>query len=260
MNVLERIFAQKKTDLAKNLAAWPIVEVKAAAIDQPTPKGFRKALEKSAHAVALIAEVKKASPVKGVLCHDFDPVRIALQYKDAGADCLSVLTDVEFFQGHPDYLLQCRSATGLPTLRKDFIVDEYEVWVSRAIGADAVLLIADYLETAQLKKFRALAESLGMDSLVEVHSVSAAEKAMEAGATMIGVNNRDLTTFDVDLSTTATIAPYVAGGSLLVSESALKSREDVAVVQAAGARAVLIGSAFVSSPDVGSKVKEVMGW
>ena len=150
MDILEKIFAQKRLDLATNMEAWPLVEVMAAAKDQPSARGFLSALEGSGHPVALIAEVKKASPVKGVLRHDFDPVEIAKIYERMGADCLSVLTDAEFFQGQPEDLRACRSAVSIPVLRKDFTVDEYDVWVARALGADAVLLIAEQLSLSQL--------------------------------------------------------------------------------------------------------------
>ncbi len=260
MDFLERIFAQKRIDLERNREVWPLIEVKSVAKDQSPSRGFHAAIKDSPHQVALIAEVKKASPVKGVLRHDFDPVSIAKIYEKAGADCLSVLTDVEFFQGHPDYLSMCRNAASLPVLRKDFTVDEYDVWVARAIGADAVLLIAEHLSDPQLKEYRETAESLGMDALVEVHSLGAAKRALDSGATLIGVNNRDLRTFEVDLCATATITHTLVSKATVVSESALSTSEDIERVMAVGARAVLIGTAFCKAQDIESKVKEVMGW
>lgn len=260
MDVLKRIFAQKRIDLERNRSETPLSEVKSRALSQSPPRGFRRAIEDSPHPVALIAEVKKASPVKGTIRADFDPVAIARTYASKGADCLSVLTDEEFFQGRPEFLTQCREATALPVLRKDFTVDEYDVWFARALGADAVLLISEYLSDTQLKDYREAAESLGMDALVEVHSQESAARALASGAALIGINNRNLRTFEVDLGATLSLTPTLVGKATVVSESAIASHEDVEKVKAAGARAVLVGTAFCKAKDIGIKVDEVMGW
>ncbi len=259
MNVLDRIFAAKR-EAAAALTAADRSDARARAADAPGPLGFRRALESSPHPVSLIAEVKKASPVKGVIREDFDPVAIAMAYSGAGADALSVLTDVAFFQGAPTYLTACREATGLPCLRKDFTVGEHDVWEARALGADAVLLIVYGLDRAELTGLRELAESLGMDALVEAHTGDEAETALATGATFLGVNNRDLRTFATTTDTACEVIPSLVGRATVVSESALHSPADVGKVAAAGARAVLIGTAFCAAPEPGAKVREVMGW
>ena len=260
MDILDRIFAQKRVDVEQAKSALPLSEVKAMVEDAGPTRGFHRALTESAHQPSLIAEVKKASPIKGVVREDFDPVEIALTYKEVGADCLSVLTDVQFFQGHPDYLAACREASGLPVLRKDFTVDEYDIWVARSLGADAVLLIVNGLSESQLRDYRELAESLGMDALVEAHTLKEASTALETGAKLVGINNRNLQTFETDLVTSEQTIPEIAKRATVVSESALKSHEDIQKVSNAGARSVLIGTSFCKAPDIGAKVKEVMGW
>ncbi|MBS1708654.1 MAG: indole-3-glycerol phosphate synthase TrpC, partial [Armatimonadetes bacterium] len=244
MTILQEIFDFKRSELDSLKASRPLAEVVAAAQDAGPTRGFMRALVTSAHSVSLIAEVKKASPVKGTLRADFHPVAIAQAYERAGADCLSVLTDVPYFQGSPDFLVQCREATSLPVLRKDFTTDAYHVYEARALGADAVLLIVNGLSQVQLREYRELAESLGMDVLVEAHTLAEAETAMESGAKLLGVNNRDLETFETNIEATEEIAPLVAGRATVVSESALRTSGDVARVSQAGARSVLIGSAF----------------
>lgn len=259
MTILEKIFAQKREVIA-NLSADSMSDAKSRAKDAPPVRGFRRALESSIVPVSLIAEVKKASPVKGVIREDFDPLAIARAYEQAGVQCLSVLTDVEFFQGSPDYLTACRNATKLPVLRKDFTVAEHDVYEARALGADAVLLIVNGLSKSELQDFRLLAESLTMDVLVEAHMLEEAEVALQTGATLVGVNNRDLSTFEVALETSCEVIPQIRDRATVVSESALRTTEDVNLVQRAGARAVLIGTTFCKAPDPAAKVKEVMGW
>lgn len=260
MTVLQKIFESKRADLETLKASRPLAEVRAMAADAAPTRGFHRALVESPHPTSLIAEVKKASPVKGTLRADFDPVAIATAYASAGADCLSVLTDVEYFQGSPDYLVQCRAATSLPVLRKDFTTDAYHVYEARAMGADAVLLIVNGLSPAQLREYRELAGSLGMDALVEAHTLDEAEVALSSGATLVGVNNRDLQTFETNIAQSARVVPLLAPRATVVSESALHSPGDVRQVAQAGARAVLIGSAFSLSADIESAVKEMMGW
>ena len=260
MDLLSRILKKKRADVERAKAAHLLPEVKAAVADASPVRGFQKAIEHSPHPVALVAEVKKASPVTGLTRPDFDPAEIAAIYREVGADCLSVLTDAEFFQGSPDYLGLCRDVSGLPALWKDFTVDEYNVWEARAMGADAVLLIVAALPRPQLADFRDLAESLGMAALVEAHTFEEAETAISAGATLIGVNNRDLTTFESTMAASMETIPKIAARATVVSESAIEARKDVEAVAKAGARAVLVGTSFCSAPDVGAKVREVMGW
>jgi len=260
LNILDRIFTRKREQLAELLVSVTLAEVRARALDSSPARGFRRALESAPVPVSLIAEAKKASPVKGVICENFDPVAIACAYEAAGAQCLSVLTDVEFFQGSAEFFVQCREATSLPVLRKDFTISEYCVYEARAMGADAVLLIVNGLSRSELREFRELGESLGMDVLVEAHSLVEAETAIESGATFVGVNNRDLETFEVSLEVACTVIPELVGRSTVVSESALRTTEDIKLVQSAGARAVLIGTTFLKGDDPGAKVKEVMGW
>jgi indole-3-glycerol phosphate synthase len=217
-------------------------------------------LAESPHPVALIAEIKKASPSRGVIRPDLDPVALAKEYEAAGADCLSVLTDEPYFQGSAENLVRSREVVGVPVLRKDFTTDAYHVWEARAMGADAVLLIVNGLELAELRDLRCLAEELGMDALVEAHTLEEAETALESGATLLGINNRDLENFETDLAASCGVIPKVSGRALVVSESAIDGPEAVERVRAAGARAVLIGTEFCRSKDPGRRVLEVMGW
>lgn len=233
--------------------------MKARAASGPPPRGFRAALEGASNP-ALIAEVKKASPSKGVIREDFDPVAIAHAYESAGATCLSVLTDVRYFQGSPDSLIKCRETTSLPVLRKDFIFDPYQVYESRAMGADAILLIVAMLDDENLRILYSLSAELEMDVLVEVHDEAEIERALAVGAKIIGINNRDLITFETSLQTSERLLPMLSGRALAVSESAIEVREDVRRVAKAGANAVLIGTTFCASPDVEAKVREVMAW
>lgn len=260
MNVLDSIWAAKRQEVARLRSRTSLAELRSRAADLSPPKGFRKSLELSPHPIALIAEVKKASPVRGVVRERFDPLGIATDYRSAGVDCLSVLTDVEFFQGSPDYLALCRDATGLPTLRKDFIIDAIQVYESRVLGADAILLIVNGLEEPRLIELSAVAKELGMDVLVEVHTEAEAVQAIEIAADLIGVNNRDLETFETRIETATDIIPMFKDHALVVSESALRTHEDVVRVGAAGARAVLIGTTLSKSEDIPAKVNEVMGW
>jgi indole-3-glycerol phosphate synthase len=259
MNVLQRIFAAKVDEVADARARIPLAELISRGRDLEPARPFARALAESPHPLALVAEVKKASPVKGVIRDAFDPEAIARGYERAGADCLSVLTDVAYFQGSPEHLIACRAATALPVLRKDFLIDDYQVWEARAWGADAVLLIVSGLDDGRLRGLRELAEELGMDALVETHTEHEMERAIASGARLVGINNRDLATFETRLDITERLAP-LAGDALLVSESALDSPEATERVRAAGARAALIGTAFCREPDVEAAVRRIMGW
>lgn len=215
-------------------------------------------------AVGLIAEVKKASPSAGILCPDFDAVRIATCYAAAGASCLSVLTDEQFFQGSLDYLTAIRKAVDLPLLRKDFMIDERQIGEAIRAGADAILLIVAILDDESLRRFHDLAAGAGLAVLVEVHDEAELDRAVAIGAKLIGVNNRDLKNFKVDLGTTERIAARLTergqwDGVLLVGESGIHSRADVARLEKAGARAILVGESIVKSPDIASKIGELLG-
>ena len=260
MSVLDAIFARKRDEVQAAKAAVPLAELKAQALDVERPRGFALALSTASQAVALIAEVKKASPSQGVIRADFDPVAIAQAYERAGVHAMSVLTDGPSFGGSAENLRRARTATALPCLRKDFLHDPYQVWEARAWGADAILLIATSLDTPILRELKGLAESLGMDALVEVHDEADSERALAAEATLVGVNNRNLADFTTDLATTERLLPLFPERVTKVSESALETAADIARVHAAGARAVLIGTTFCAAPDVEAKVRRTMGW
>jgi len=260
VSVLDRIFAYKAEEVAEAKRLMPLADVRSKAAESDTPRGFLSALERGSETdVALIAEVKKASPSKGTIRPDFDPAAIARAYEASGASALSVLTDTRSFQGSAENLRLARGATSLPALRKDFIADPYQVYEARAWGADAILLIVASLDDAQLRDLHGLATELGMDVLVEVHSLPETERAIALGFPLIGVNNRDLGDFTTDLGISDRLIPLIAPHALAVSESALETRADLDRVKAAGARAVLIGTTFCAAPDIGGKVREVLG-
>lgn len=258
MSILTEIFAHKAQEVAFAKSLVSPEELLARAADAPPRKGFLRALQ-SALKPGLIAEVKKASPSAGVIRENFDPIDLAQVYEQAGATCLSVLTDVKYFQGSPDYLMRIREEVGLPLLRKDFIADPYQIAEAVLWGADAILLIVAGLEKSQLFDLHALAHLSGLDVLVEVHDEAECEIANELKAPLVGINNRDLRTFKTDLSTTQRLLPLLTEAQLRVSESALYSNEDVQKVHSYGADAVLIGTAFTQSDDVGAAVRTIMG-
>ena len=221
-------------------------------------RDFAGALRRQ-HGVALIAEVKKASPSAGIIRADFDPVRIAGEYEAAGAVALSVLTDKKFFQGELAYLRQIRATVRLPLLRKDFIIDELQIHEAVAAGADAVLLIAAILDDAQLSAYRQLANQLKLAALVEVHDDRELARALAAGAEIIGINNRNLKTFQVDLATTERLAAQIPAGKTIVAESGIHTRADVARVAAAGVHAILVGESLMRSDNIAGKIRELLG-
>ena len=258
-DVLGRILARKREEVAARSARLPMARLEEMLADAPTPRGFSVALrEKTAAGLpAVIAEVKKASPSKGVIRADFDPAAIASSYERGGAACLSVLTDVDFFQGADDDLRQARAACKLPVLRKDFVVDPWQVLESRVLGADCVLLIVAALDDAALRDLTALAMSLGMDVLVESHDGDELERALAVPAIdgrqpLIGVNNRDLRDFSVSLETSIGLHARLPAGRMLVTESGIHTREDVARMRAEGIDAFLVGEAFMRAPDPGA--------
>jgi len=257
--ILDRIVADKRGELAVATSAVPLAELQARARNAPAVRPFAPALR--AARVALIAEVKKASPSRGLLRADFEPVALASTYADAGAAAISVLTDEKYFQGSLADLAAIRKALpdGPPLLRKDFLIDKYQVYEARCTGADAVLLICAILEADTLNKLRTCAKSLGMDALVEVHNEKELQLAISVGADLIGINNRDLRSFDVDLATAERLAPLVTAGATLVAESGIFTRTDIRRLEACGVSAVLIGEALVTASDPGAKIRELFG-
>ncbi|MGH6623361.1 MAG: indole-3-glycerol phosphate synthase TrpC [Burkholderiaceae bacterium] len=253
-DVLDRILATKQREILSSQDRWPLAAVRRAAEVRTDVRPFEAALRREIECgrSAVIAEVKKASPSKGVLRADFDPPAIAASYAKGGAACLSVLTDVEYFQGAPEYLQAARAACELPVLRKDFIIDEYQVYEARQWGADAILLIVAALDDVRLASFEALARSLSMSVLVEVHDESELERALRLSTPLIGINNRNLRTFETSLETTLEMLPRIPTGKVVVTESGIGTRGDVARMRAAGVGAFLVGEAFMRAADPGS--------
>ena len=258
-DILDKIVAVKREEVAAALKRKSLDLVRADAESRVLTRDFVGALRaKLAQGQAgVIAEIKKASPSKGVLREDFIPADIAQTYAENGAACLSVLTDVQFFQGAVDYLKQARASCQLPVLRKDFIVDAYQVYESRVMGADAILLIAAILDDAQMKAFEAIALSLDMAVLVEVHDEVELARALKLKTPLIGVNNRNLKTFEVSLDTTLSLMQQVPADRLLVTESGIRNREDVLRMGAAGVNAFLVGETFMRAPDPGAALAEL---
>jgi indole-3-glycerol phosphate synthase len=256
-DVLKKILARKAEEVQARSAALPLRELSARVADAPPPRGFADALHAkiAAGLPGVIAEVKKASPSKGVIRPDFEPAEIARSYERGGAACLSVLTDIDFFQGHDDYLRAARAACSLPVLRKDFVVDAWQVYEARLLGADCILLIAAALGDASLAELNHLALDLGMDVLLEVHDLDELERALQVPAPLLGVNNRNLRNFEVSLDTTIALQPAVPGDRLLVTESGIATPADVARLRAAGVDAFLIGESFMRAPDPGAALR-----
>jgi indole-3-glycerol phosphate synthase len=250
--------ATKREELAAAQAARPAAELQAALREAPPVRDFCAALA-AGGPIKLIAEVKKASPSKGVIRADFDPVDVALTYQHHGATCISVLTDEPHFQGSLAYLSEIRAAVHVPLLRKDFILDRYQLLETRAAGADAVLLIAECLDDQQLHALYRDALDLGLTPLVEFHDPANLDRVLRAGARLIGVNNRDLHTFHTDLQHTVRMRRRVPPSCVLVSESGIRSRADVELLHAAGVQAILVGEHLMASPDIGSAVDRLLG-
>jgi indole-3-glycerol phosphate synthase len=251
-DILQRIAAYKREEVASRKAARPLASIEAAAREASEPRGFRAALGR-AHGpgrLALIAEIKKASPSRGMIREDFDPSALAHAYEDGGATCLSVLTDTPSFQGADDYLVLARMATGLPCLRKEFLVDPWQVPESRALGADAVLVIMAMVDDTLASDLMEAAHAHGMDVLVETHDAAELARAAALKANLIGVNNRDLRTFDVDLAITEQLAAAAPAGALLVTESGIFTAADAARLERCGAKAMLVGESLMRQADV----------
>lgn len=263
-NILDEILAHKLKEVEAAKAAVPLSRLKT--VKGPDTGNFAQAIQRARNSqgeksgpIKLIAELKKASPVKGVLREDFEPVKIAKIYQDSGASALSVLTDVRFFQGSLDYLSLIKKQVSLPLLRKDFIIDPYQIYEARAAGADAVLLIVAALEAAQLREFIKITQGEGLSTLVEVHNQEELAIALKAGASLIGINNRNLKTFTVTLDTTYELIPKIPSNYIIVSESGIHNREQVLALEQAGVDAILVGESLVKSGDIGDKVKELLG-
>ena len=260
-DILEKIVTTKAQEVIAAQVDRPFAAVDADARALPPARGFARALRARIDAgrPAVIAEIKKASPSKGVLRAEFDPAAIAAAYERAGAACLSVLTDRPFFQGAPEYLQQARAACALPALRKEFIVDEYQVAESRALGADAILLIVAALEDAQMAALEACALAYGMDVLVEIHDGAELDRALALKTPLLGINNRNLRNFSVTLDTTFNLLPRVPEDRLVVTESGIATRRDVAMMRERGVHAFLVGEAFMRAPDPGAALTGLFG-
>lgn len=255
-NRLQQILEVKKQEVARLLPR--AAHLRAAALQRNDFRPFARAIDCGPESLGLIAEIKKASPTAGVIAADFDPVRIARAYEDAGAHALSVLTDKQFFQGDLAFLNRIRAEVSLPLLRKDFIIHEVQIAEACVAGADAILLIVAALEQDRLEALFLEAELLQLDVLVEVHNGEELERALEVGATLLGINNRNLTTFEVDLATTETLSEEVPESILLVSESGLKTRADTQRAFSAGCNAILVGESLMRAGDIAAQVAELL--
>ena len=259
MNKLEEICTAKRQEVARGKAAASLSEFQQQAAQQSAPRGFESALRAKAEAgFALIAEIKKASPSKGLIRANFDPASHAAAYKAGGATCLSVLTDQQFFQGNFDHLLAARSSCDLPILRKDFMVDPWQVFEARAIGADAILIIVAALEDNLMMEIEGAARECGMDVLVEVHDEAEMERAWQLKSRLIGINNRDLRTFVTDLATSERLAPLAPPGVLLIGESGIASHEDCARLAESGIRSFLVGESLMRQEDVEGATRKLL--
>ena len=258
-DILHKILARKAEEIAQRSAHVSVRILSERAAAQPPARGFLAALENklALGQSAVIAEIKKASPSKGVMRPDFKPAEIAASYAQAGAACLSVLTDVDFFQGADEYLKQARAACSLPVLRKDFVIDPYQVYEARALGADCILLIVAALDDARLRELAQLAWHLDMEVLIEVHDRNELERALPVNSTLIGINNRNLRTFETRLDTTLDLLPLIPPGRLVVTESAIHTRDDVARMRAQGVNIFLVGEAFMRAPDPGAELSRL---
>jgi indole-3-glycerol phosphate synthase len=255
--ILEKIIEAKEDEVASLRRIRPLQELKDAIADLPSPRNFSEAI--SGRDCAIIAEIKKRSPSKGTFREDFNPARIALIYEESGAAAVSLLTDGAFFGGDATHLADIYRSVRLPLLRKDFIIDLYQIYETRYLQADAILLIAGILEKEQLREYASLAQSLGLSVLCEVHRGGELEKALASEARIIGINNRDLTTFSVDLNTSISLAASIPADRIIVSESGIRSRGDIETLTNAGIHAFLIGETLMTSDDMGRKLQELLG-
>ncbi len=255
--ILDRIVEAKRKEVASLKEVKPVSRLEEALRDLSPPRDFRAAISRLP--CSIIAEVKRHSPSKGRIREDFDPFKIAVLYQENGASAVSVLTDEEFFEGRRTYLSGIREIVDLPLLRKDFIIDPYQIYETRILGGDALLLIACLLEEEQLRELIRLTEALGLSPLVEVHTREELDKALAAGAQIIGINNRDLRTFSTDLGITLNLAPSIPGNKIVVSESGINTREDIETLMKAGIHSFLVGEALMRAEDIGGKLRELLG-
>ncbi len=257
-DILETIVSRKREEIAAAKDRHSLAELERKLPEAPPVRDFVAAL-KNAEGLGLIAEIKKASPSAGIIRADFDPVQIARIYAESGAHCLSVLTDEPFFQGHLDYLVQVRDAVTLPVLRKDFLLDPYQIVEARAAGADCVLLIAECLDDASLAELYSKAQNLGMSALVEIYDPENLERVLKLDPPMIGINNRNLKTFVTDLDHTLKLCPRIPEDCLIISESGIRTRDDVLRLASAGVRGMLVGETLMRSEPIAAKVRELLG-
>ncbi|MBU8975674.1 indole-3-glycerol phosphate synthase TrpC [Lysobacter sp. MMG2] len=258
-DILNTILARKAEEIQQRSRVRPLDDMRVRALQQPPTRGFVEAIRRkhAANEAAVIAEVKKASPSKGLIRKDFNPAQIARSYEEGGAACLSVLTDVDFFQGSNLYLGEARGACSLPVLRKDFTIDPYQVYEARVIGADAILLIVAALEDGPMVEMANLAMELGMDVLVEVHDIDELERALQTDCELIGVNNRNLRTFEVSLDTTLALRDAVPRDRTLVTESGIATQADVAKMREAGVQTFLVGESFMREAEPGAALQRL---
>jgi len=255
--ILSRIIEDKRKVVDEAKKANPQLDLVKGIKSLSVKSSFKKNISRPHH-INLIAEIKKASPSKGILRGDFNPVKIAITYQAGGASAISVLTDERFFEGRLEYIPKVRENVSIPILRKDFFIDEYQIYETVASGAEAILLIPEILSMAQMSKFYNLATELGLDCLVEVHNEEDIEKALAIGASIVGINNRDLHTFKVDLGVTQRLIRLIPQNKVIVSESGIKSYEDIMFLKSLGVNAVLIGEVFMEADDIGAKMREMM--
>ncbi len=260
-DILKKIVRRKREEIAERSGRLPLRELAAGLEVMDPPRGFADAIQSRIDAgqAGVIAEIKKASPSKGVLREDFRPTDIARSYQQGGAACLSVLTDIDFFQGNDDYLKQARAACTLPVIRKDFIIDPYQVYEARAIGADCILLIVACLDDAGLHELNDLAHELGMDVLIEVHDAEELDRSLQVENRLLGINNRNLRSFKVNLTTTLELLPRIPRGRIPVTESGIHTPEDVRLMRDNRVDAFLVGEAFMRAEEPGARLRELFG-
>ncbi len=258
-DILVKILKRKHEEVVQRSQQHTLHDLISSIKNAPATRGFVNSIQARVNQgkPAVIAEVKKASPSKGVICENFDPVATAISYENAGAACLSVLTDIDFFQGADEYLIQARSAVSIPVIRKDFIIDLYQVYEARAMGADCILLIVAALSDPQLHELATLTKQLGMDVLIEVHDLYELERALALGTTLIGINNRNLRTFETQLNTTIDLLEHIPSDKIVVTESGIHTKDDVHFMLQHKVNAFLVGEAFMRDENPGKKLAEL---